>query len=68
VPAGTTLAVETRSGNTATPDSSWSAWAAVANGQAVASPGTRYLQYRLTLTSNSTSVTPVLFDITFLWN
>jgi hypothetical protein len=68
VPAGSTLIVETRSGNTATPDGSWSAWAAVANGQAVASPGARSLQYRVTLTSNSTSVTPVLLDITFLWS
>jgi hypothetical protein len=67
VPAGTTLTVETRSGNTATPDSTWSAWAAVANGQAVASPAARYLQYRLKLTSTSLSLTPVLFDITFTW-
>jgi hypothetical protein len=40
--------------------------AAVANGQAVASPAGRYFQYRLRLTSASASLTPVLFDITFL--
>jgi hypothetical protein len=68
VPAGTTLTVETRSGNTATPDGSWSAWVAVGNGQAVSSPPARYFQYRVRLTSTSTSLTPVLYDITFLWS
>jgi hypothetical protein len=67
VPAGTSLIVETRSGNTATPDDSWSAWTAVANGQTVTSPAARYFQYRLKLTSTSASLTPVVSDITFLW-
>ena len=58
-PAGTTVAIETRSGATATPDGSWSAWQA-ATGGTVASPNGRYLQYRATLTSTATSVTPAL--------
>jgi hypothetical protein len=67
VPAGTTLTVQTRSGNTPTPDNTWSAWAAVTNGQSVSSPGARYFQYRAILTATGTSLTPVLFDITFVW-
>jgi hypothetical protein len=67
VPSGTTLVVETRSGNTATPDNTWSAWAAVLSGQTVASPSARFLQYRVKLTSTSSSLTPALFSITFLW-
>jgi hypothetical protein len=59
--------VQTRSGNTPNPDGSWSAWAAVNNGQSVPSPAGRYLQYRVILTSTNASLTPVLFDITFLW-
>lgn len=42
--------LETRSGNTLEPDSTWSAWIPVAhtNGEArVASPASRYLQYRV---------------------
>ena len=58
-PAGTTVAIETRSGATATPDGGWSAWQA-ATGGTVASPNGRYLQYRATLTSTATTVTPAL--------
>src|SRR5206468_9767705 len=32
LPAGTGILVETSSGNTATPDGTWSAWSAVSNG------------------------------------
>jgi len=41
----------TRSGNTATPDASWSAWSKgiAADGATVASPAARYLQYRVTI-------------------
>ena len=67
VPAGTTLVVETRSGDTAAPDESWSAWTAATEGQPVSSPGARYLQYRLVLCFTSTDLSPVLYDITFLW-
>jgi hypothetical protein len=67
VPAGTTLIVQTRSGNTAAPDGSWSAWATAGNGGAVASPGGRYLQYRVLLVTTDPSLTPVLGDIAFSW-
>jgi hypothetical protein len=66
--AGTTLTVQTRSGNSATPDGTWSDWSNVDNGGTVSSPAARYFQYRVIFTTNTLGVTPVLFDITFTWN
>src|SRR5829696_7567439 len=46
--------VFTRSGNTATPDETWSAWSkayTVSNGERIVSPNARYLQWRATLKS-----------------
>jgi hypothetical protein len=68
LPAGTTMIVQTRSGNTATPDSSWSGWTTVSNGGTVSSPRGRYLQYRVLFTTRTAGVTPTLFDISFLWS
>jgi hypothetical protein len=67
-PAGTTLVVETRSGNAATPDSSWSAWAATTNGQSVSSPAGRYFQYRVKFTSTSATATSVFSNFAVLWS
>jgi hypothetical protein len=68
VPAGTSLIVETSTGNTATPDSTWSPWVAVTNGGTVASPAARYIRYRVRLTTTDPSLTPILNDITIGWN
>lgn len=47
----------TRTGNTATPDASWSAWSrgVPADGGAIASPPARYLQYRVTIDAGAAS-------------
>ena len=55
------------SGNTPTPDASWSAWQSVSNGSAVASPAGRYLQYEVIFTTSNQNVTATLQDITFQW-
>jgi sugar lactone lactonase YvrE len=52
-PAGTSVRIETRSGNTSTPDSTWGPWTAAAGeGRSVAirSESARFLQVRATLT------------------
>ncbi|MGC8874933.1 MAG: PKD domain-containing protein, partial [Chloroflexia bacterium] len=54
------IAVETRSGNTPTPDATWSPWAPAWNGSPVPSPLARYLQYRVTLTRVDPQTTPIL--------
>jgi hypothetical protein len=78
VPTGTTMIVQTRSGNTATPDGTWSGWATATNGGTVASPNAQYLQYRVIfITTDPNNVnpaladqlaTPVFKDITFNWS
>jgi len=49
----------TRSGNTSTPDSTWSEWKSVTPGQGVTSPSARYLQWRSDLSGNASEVREV---------
>ena len=58
--------IVTRSGNTATPDETWSAWSNAytnADGERIGSPNARYLQWRATMTSDSAQG-PVLTSVT----
>jgi hypothetical protein len=67
LPLGTTLTFATRSGMTATPDGSWSAWSAELSnsiGSAIASPTARYIQYRGTFGTTAVAETPTLKDLT----
>ncbi|HVQ29314.1 MAG TPA: WD40 repeat domain-containing protein [Vicinamibacteria bacterium] len=62
MPVGTDLQVQTRSGNTQTPDATWSDWSTAykdASGQAIASERARFLQMRATLVGKD-GKTPVL--------
>ena len=55
---GAGVEITTRSGNTATPDETWSAWSkpyAQANGEQITSPNARYLQWRAILTAEEAS-------------
>ncbi len=57
-PAGTTVELSTRSGNTAKPDSSWCDWSAPYTqkpGQQITNPRARYLQYRVTFKQGSSN-------------
>jgi hypothetical protein len=63
-PPGTRVELQTRSGNTRTPDDAWSPWSAsYANpdGAPIASPNARYLQWRAVLTGKG--ATPVLTSV-----
>jgi hypothetical protein len=58
--------VSTRTGNTATPDETWSAWSkayTTAGGEPIVSPNARYLQWRAVLTANGAQP-PVLTSVT----
>jgi WD40 repeat protein len=58
--------VVTRSGNTATPDETWSPWSkayTVAEGEPIGSPNARYLQWKATIASES-GEGPVLTSVT----
>ncbi len=64
IPKDAAIEISTRSGNTETPDETWSAWSAPyanAEGSAVTSPKARYLQWRAVLTGRADS--PVLTSI-----
>jgi hypothetical protein len=64
-PAGTGASFEARTGSTPTPDASWTAFQPVGPGGEVSGPlGRRYLQYRATLTTTDTSVTPFVDSVT----
>lgn len=65
VPAGAGVEIATRSGNTRTPDETWSDWSAAyrnPSGDSIVSPKARYLQWRAVLTGKADppSLTSVL--------
>ncbi|MGE0704360.1 MAG: SMP-30/gluconolactonase/LRE family protein [Vicinamibacterales bacterium] len=65
VPSGTSVRVRTRSGNTQTPDASWSDWSApyaTPSGSPIASPNARFLQWQAVLSGKGDG--PVLTSIT----
>jgi len=64
-PTGSRIEVFTRTGNTETPDDTWSAWSSAytnAAGSSITSPKARYLQWRAVLTGRGES--PVLTSVT----
>ena len=61
---GSKVDVFTRSGNTATPDDTWSAWSgpyAVSEGEEIKSPNARYLQWKAVLSGKQ--ATPILTSV-----
>jgi hypothetical protein len=65
-PNGTKIEVSTRSGNTETPDDTWSTWSPAATkqeGTTIANPKARYVQWRAVLTGTRTE-SPVLTSVT----
>ena len=60
------LEVATRTGNTSTPDETWSAWSksySKADGEQITSPNARYLQWRVSMTAGG-GRSPVLTSVT----
>ncbi len=62
-PAGTTLALSVRTGETPTPNGTWSAFAPIASGEDVATSG-RYLQYSVVASSTNGNISPTLESVT----
>jgi hypothetical protein len=64
VPSGGRIEIATRSGNTETPDETWSAWSNAypsADGSSITSPKARYLQWRAVIEGRNQS--PVLTSV-----
>ena len=65
LPTGTAVALHSRTGNTRTPDATWSPWSAAyttAAGTRIESPKARYLQWKAVLTGAS-GASPVLTSV-----
>jgi PKD repeat protein len=62
---GTSAAISARTGNTAVPDGSWSAFTNIASSGSTLGLSGRYIQYRAALSTSSNAVTPVLESISF---
>ena len=65
-PAGTRIAITTRSGNTRTPDETWSDWSSAytdQTGSPIVSPRARYLQWRAEMAGGRDQA-PVLTSVT----
>jgi hypothetical protein len=65
LPAGTSISMFQRQGNTATPDGSWTSFSPIAASGNSVGGTSRYIQYRADLSSSNTSVTPVLQKVNF---
>jgi hypothetical protein len=63
IPTNTSISYQTRSGNTPTPDSSWSDWTDI-SGSTITSPSNRYLQVKATLATTDGTETPTLSAMT----
>lgn len=64
-PSGAQVQLFTRSGNTSTPDETWSDWSPAykrADGEQIASPKARYLQWKAVVTAKAES--PILTSVT----
>jgi hypothetical protein len=64
-PSGTAIALHSRTGNTRTPDATWSAWSGpytAALGSRIDSPKARYLQWKAVLTG-ANGASPVLTSV-----
>ncbi|HEV8702825.1 MAG TPA: glycoside hydrolase family 16 protein, partial [Candidatus Polarisedimenticolia bacterium] len=57
MPDGASIIFETRSGDTSSPDATWSDWQSLAGGS-IASPNAQFIQYRALLTTSDPAITP----------
>ncbi len=68
LPGGTEVALSTRSGNSQTPDDTWSSWTeptAMTERAKIESPPARFIQYRLALSRGPGDATPAVRRIAF---
>jgi len=63
-PSGTTLVLSARTGNTAVPDGSWSAFVPIATSGASIGNTARYVQYRAVLGTSNATAYPALWGVT----
>ena len=67
MPEGTSVELQTRTGNVATPDNTWSDWSSAyknSAGEQISAKNTRYIQYRVMMKTSKEEVTPKVSNIT----
>lgn len=64
-PEGTKVVLATRSGNSEKADSTWSPWSDpyTVSGERITSPPARFIQYKATLQTTRTDITPILHTV-----
>lgn len=69
-PAGTSITIAARSGNTALPDASWSGFVTISGnpGGLGALPAGRYLQWRAVFSTSDATRTPALDRVSVFWD
>lgn len=70
IPLGTSLLVQTRSGNSAEPTSAWSEWSPPyqkKEGEQILSPRARYIQFKALLKTSSGKISPALQNISLFY-
>jgi hypothetical protein len=68
LPDGTSQLFETRSGNSSTPDGTWSPWSAAGPAGKVNSPYGRYIQYRATLSTADPAAAPIVESVVLAYS
>jgi hypothetical protein len=63
MPAGTTVAIEVRSGATPVPDATWTTFTAIPLSGTTLNAAGQYMQYRATLKTTVAATTPVLKQV-----
>ncbi|MHC4197329.1 MAG: NHL repeat-containing protein, partial [Planctomycetota bacterium] len=68
VPAGTELSFATRTGNSETPDDTWSNWSSVlGSGKKGENPPSRFIQYQATFSTTLPNATPLLTGVSIAY-
>jgi hypothetical protein len=67
-PAGTNIVVSYRTGNTATPDATWTAFAPVSASGGALAGSSRYIQYSVQESTTNTAQTPAVKDVVIAFN
>jgi hypothetical protein len=62
-PVNTSIRLEVRTGNTATPDETWTAFRAIDAGTTIGGDAARYAQYRVVLSTTAANVAPALKEV-----
>jgi hypothetical protein len=66
LPAGTSVSVSVRTGNTPSPDGTWSAFVSVSTPGGAVNQSGRYAQYRLQLSTSNPAQSPTVRDVTLI--